>query len=74
MSGFHFSRGPARAAPAYFPYKGHGTLADVWAGRQGMASVPRIELKRTFCDQCQRRVTEAEATACQSSFCKGRTA
>jgi hypothetical protein len=26
----NFDEGPARAAPAGFPYPDHGTLADVW--------------------------------------------
>lgn len=25
-----FDEGPPRAAPAHFPYRDHGTLADVW--------------------------------------------
>lgn len=34
-----FDEGPPRAAPAIFPYPGHGTLAEVW----GIASEPEPE-------------------------------
>jgi hypothetical protein len=74
MSVFRPGIGPSRPAPAHFPYDDHGTLADVWAGRQTMASVPRIPESKRFCEQCQSRVTAAQAAGCRSDFCKGREA
>ena len=74
ISVFRPSIGPSRPAPAHFPYDDHGTLADVWEGRDSMASVPRIPTRKRFCEQCQSLVTAEQATGCRGVFCKGREA
>lgn len=71
MSLNYYSRGPARAAPAVFPYPDHGTLEDVWAGRGTMALTPPAESERRWCEQCQKRVTKSAADRCHRPFCKG---
>jgi hypothetical protein len=68
------SLGRARPAPAHFPYEGHGTLADVWAGRRCPANAAALPQHKRFCRQCERAVTKAEAESCCAPFCKGRTA
>lgn len=37
-----YDQGPARAAPATFPYPDHGTLAEVWGIKPAPATVPLV--------------------------------
>lgn len=70
MRGYPPHLGPTRAAPAHFPYA-HPTLAEVWAREGTMVSVPKVTPVKSFCDQCDRRVSAKEAQRCGDRHCKG---